>query len=951
MPVCIVGCSREDNGLHGRAEAGEQIKFTATIGSTSAATKAPASSSFRIFDTRFSGTLTPITASSYGEAIEWTSRDVITIAEAVTGNTSDYDVDSEGELSLSSGSTALRWGRGAHKFMAVYPSAAQLAGAAAPEVTLTDGTDACQMSIPLSADPMPTTQYCYKWDQDNGIRPYKGQDGATKNELYYGPNMRYARMTASSEVAAPQPQGVELVFYPQFSSVEVKLLKPDDMSGATVKLLGARLTAGSGAATAADLSGTPAISQPSAPGTTMEVKKLSSAGRATVAYASNGSKHNYIDLKFKDSESAAETSSPELNESTPLSFTFLLLPVDVTQLELALTLEVTNSGITKTETKTLQLKDANGWIDLPAGKKLTVTNLETWKVDVLGPSAYTEKTFRVSATQRVKFSPGNLQAVIRTAYSATNARWQFADRQFQYPSRANNDPYTANVDETVDLFMQPESATGNYAFGIPWNSSYSPTTTNFADWGKHLDIYPNSDETSTPYAKNTYRTLTAEEWDYLLNTRPSGGTVGNAIGTARYSKVILNVGGTTGSIRGMLIFPDGFTWTSDMGTPPIVNGEFYGYLNQYTLAQFGAMEAAGVVFLPAAGYCYGNNGNFSSVDDFGYYWSSDDWSSDGGYSVQITSSSMTVPRPLTRAAAISVRLVRDVVSEFTVSSDGKKVEFSPGHLQAVIATTRSATNARWQFADNQHKWSKMEGLYPRPGSDESYSAEIGDIVEYFSHPESSTGYNAYGIPVDYLNWGGVDEYYPTTTNFADWGQNPIYPNSTASTPYSPNTYRTLTIYEWDYLLNQRESGATVGGTANARYSIVTLLYDDNNLELQGMLIYPNGFTWDANTMGAAPNVNSSTVPTVPYTLAQFRAMEAEGVVYLPIMGRVGQTGYRPHVSFIEDGLYWSATIYPVTSGNPGRGGCPLHFKRGEVRLDEYEGRTTGFPVRLVRNKN
>ena len=153
-----VGCSREDNGLHGRADAGEQIKFTATIGSTSAATKAPASSSFRIADTRFSGTITPRTTSSYGEDIAWTQEDVITIAEVGTGITSDYEVDPSGQLSLADG-VGLRWyDNGEHKFLAVYPSVDQLKDATS-NVTIGNDNTVYQMESrwPSIQCPPPST--------------------------------------------------------------------------------------------------------------------------------------------------------------------------------------------------------------------------------------------------------------------------------------------------------------------------------------------------------------------------------------------------------------------------------------------------------------------------------------------------------------------------------------------------------------------------------------------------------------------------------------------------------------------------------------------------------------------------------------------------------------------------------------------------------------------------
>ncbi|GEM_PF-2954917 len=269
---------------------------------------------------------------------------------------------------------------------------------------------------------------------------------------------------------------------------------------------------------------------------------------------------------------------------------------------------------------------------------------------------------------------------------------------------------------------------------------------------------------------------------------------------------------------------------------------------------------------------------------------------------------------------------------FTVSADGKKVEFSPGNLQAVILRANSAQSARWQFADNQYD-------YPSRANYDPYSAAAGTTVDLFMHPESSNGDFAFGLPIR-------NGYSPQTFNFADWGEHlNIYPNSTSSTPYPPNTYRTLKQEELVCLLKTRESGATVGGTNNARYSLVKLLMADGTTTRAGLLIYPDGFTWDANTMGAVPNVNSSTVATVPYTLAQFAAMESAGVIFLPA---AGFCYYGHGYDFVNsNGYYWAAGVLSDNS----LGAHSLYFNMGLMQADYNSYRYYGHAVRLVKDKN
>ncbi len=984
-------CSREDEGHGGKVGSGDYITFTATGGTPSAITKSSTGSSseneveqtYTIYydfekgenvaslqggvshgsdgnltqssDTRFSGEVFETTVSGvYAEYLDWVAGDKITIAQrgdrgsgsGYENLSSNYEVKNPTRKDDPKRSTAtltpvtgngLQWREGTNYFAALYPDL----GLTVSATTGGGSSSSYIASFSGTYEVMPSTQYCTMVE---GGRTYKSQGKEDKSETWYAPNMRYAYMAAGASGVSSSGTPLTLSFYPQFSSVEVKLVKPASLSEANVKLTGAVLTGGNGGSTDASLSSDeagPRMTLVNAPGLEVaggSVPNIYHISTATSAYDSN------ITMKFKKSDGTAD--EPELNETTPVSFTFLMLPAgDLTQLELKLELEVTKDGITKTEAKTIKLQTVSGttktWIALTARKKLTITNMSTWIVDIVGPSAFTERIFTVSSDgQKVKFSPGNLQAVIKTANSAANARWQFADNQYAYPSRGESGSYSAAAGTTVDLFMHPESATGPHALGIPWSSSYSPTTTNFANWGQYCDIYPNSDPTSTPYAKNTYRTLKQEEWDYLLNTRVSGARVGSSTEDARYSKVTLNVGGTAGTISGMLIYPDGFTWTDAMGTAPVVNSltSDFNTSSAYTLAQFEAMESAGVVFLPAAGLYHGSDGSFSFVGSRGVYWSTSVYSSMShlAYNLLFNAGRMEASGDRSRNYGCSVRLVKDVVPDFTVSSDGKKVEFSPGNLQAVVAEAGSARNARWQFADNQYD-------YPSRANGYLYSAAAGTTVDLFMHPESGDVAvpNAFGIPIR-------RSYSPTTPNFADWGQNPIYPNSDpTSTPYAKNTYRTLKQEEWAYLLEQRESGARVGSsTEDARYSLINLNAATGTI--LGLLIYPNGFTWTSD-MGAAPNVNSGIVPTVPYTLAQFEAMESAGVVFLPAAGFCYNDNRLYDVG--SQGHYWMANV------PHGHSAWGLSFASGDNHGVNVAGtsvvspRHCGYSVRLVKDIN
>ena len=113
-------------------------------------------------------------------------------------------------------------------------------------------------------------------------------------------------------------------------------------------------------------------------------------------------------------------------------------------------------------------------------------------------------TFSVSADKQVTFSKGNLQ------YTQSTDTWSFADNQYDYLGEANIAIDADVLADKVDLFGWSTSATN---FGVStstdWENGYSGS---FIDWGT------NKIGNDAP---NTWRTLTRDEWEYLLNNRPN----------------------------------------------------------------------------------------------------------------------------------------------------------------------------------------------------------------------------------------------------------------------------------------------------------------------------------------------------------------------------------------------------------------------------------------------
>ena len=224
--------------------------------------------------------------------------------------------------------------------------------------------------------------------------------------------------------------------------------------------------------------------------------------------------------------------------------------------------------------------------------------------------------FSISATQKVTFSPGNLQATYDA--SAETWTWDFAANQYDYIGNApgnttiitevkeETEPYARlSASGTVDLFGWSSSDT---YYGIASSTTHETYTTGaFADWG-NLVI---GSQTA-----GYWRTMTNAEWDYLLNTR-SCSTIGQTE-NARYFKANT----VSGVVQGLIVFPDDFTWNeTTMGTIPTSCNTPRAYVTQqFTSAQWASLEAAGAVFLPCSGYKY--QYGLVSITNQGSYWSS-----------------------------------------------------------------------------------------------------------------------------------------------------------------------------------------------------------------------------------------------------------------------------------------------------------------------------------------
>ena len=233
----------------------------------------------------------------------------------------------------------------------------------------------------------------------------------------------------------------------------------------------------------------------------------------------------------------------------------------------------------------------------------------------LGESTPSEEVdhslFSVAAERKVRFAKGNLQY--------TDGAWQFAADQYT--------TLTGQSDGGRDLFGW---GTGTNPNLISSDGDY----TIFTDWG-----------TNTIGGATGFRTLTAEEWAYLLGNR----------GSASYAKANL-----MGEHYGLILLPDDYEHPSGLAAIVGLNevGDESWSANQYTAAEWAQMEAAGAVFLPAAGYRAANN-TVTAAGAQGCYWSSTSASGNNATRLLFNKDELAASNSNSRSVGCSVRLVKN----------------------------------------------------------------------------------------------------------------------------------------------------------------------------------------------------------------------------------------------------------------------------------------------------
>lgn len=307
----------------------------------------------------------------------------------------------------------------------------------------------------------------------------------------------------------------------------------------------------------------------------------------------------------------------------------------------------------------------------------------TVKAVFIPEPSYIAHPISVSADRRVYFSQGNL------SYRASTDTWQFADYQIDYLGTAN--VANGQLADHIDLFGWSGSTGAKW--GISTSANDADYSGDFVDWG--TNPIANGGNTLNPW-----RTLTKDEWTYILYDRPNADKLFST--------------GTVHDAQGILILPDnwqtpdGLTFKSSTETGLLLEADGTCYIsqghleeywhNKYTAEEWQRMEQAGAVFLPAANSRSGIDASTRGA----YYWTGtpDSNKSTEAYSFYYTGY-LSSKQPDLRHFGTSVRLAHDFTGYTITPTDAEHGTYTIDRQEAeageVVNITITSSDKYYQF--------------------------------------------------------------------------------------------------------------------------------------------------------------------------------------------------------------------------------------------------------------
>ena len=235
--------------------------------------------------------------------------------------------------------------------------------------------------------------------------------------------------------------------------------------------------------------------------------------------------------------------------------------------------------------------------------------------------------FSVSPTKRVYFSKGNLQ------YDGTN--WKFAENQWEVLGANGTGATGTATNYPMDFFTwgNIDSPTYNGTTYYTENADLSGIT----DWGSRMG--------------SGWYTLSKDEWLYLFGMESSNT---DKSGHARYRKYFR---AKVNGLPGIVLLPDDLSGISDIPAESS-RGTASNFAKTYTTDAWSAMESAGCVFLPTAGFRK-TDASVSHVGWSGFYWESTAYDAGKAYTVGFDNTFVDPAGNFDRTFGFAVRLVID----------------------------------------------------------------------------------------------------------------------------------------------------------------------------------------------------------------------------------------------------------------------------------------------------
>ena len=492
------------------------------------------------------------------------------------------------------------------------------------------------------------------------------------------------------------------------------------------------------------------------------------------------------------------------------------------------------------------------WNNAASRCVMLVAMLSFVVIHVSGEVANGIGMFSVSSTKMVAFAPGNLQR------NLTEETWMFASEQYEMLGVANVTGGSVTSDaggygkenktgtdlaRKIDLFgwSSTESNPRN-SFGVSIGDVDSYYAGDFLEWGQNA---------IGNYARNTWHTLTYDEWEYLRYHRTNAN---NLIAIARIDFAGVPNANGDAYVNGLILLPDNWNDVrpSDLTIKPgfhaknssgVAHETHFVNINFINIAEWKKLETAGAVFLPAGGMRSHTQANVSpkpvtgvfNTRYTGHYWTAKP-REDGNAGVFEFNSASAGLGPKKRYAGRSVRLVKDTLPLqvdpthlMVTSTAGQKVSTS---LRLTLSSYMGASTTITGYSDNPAftvttlsnvapgEYDLMIHYTPTATSD---GTETATITLNSSTRSGKTSFTVTGrhLPKNFVIAAKVDdEWMALTADISDNGVQKAVPivvddvtNPTKAT-YVPNScqYQLLALTSTRYTAN--------GGAAHL-YSTIT----------------------------------------------------------------------------------------------------------------------------------